>query len=340
MDNEIGNKQPARRQAQHPAAGLGMRIFGLVMQASGCLLILVGASRLRVTGVVLSSPYRGQPAWQTLLITVGTICAGGAALYAGRRLSRHGRRHITRVFHSPLKLGPEPFVLFLRPFAEDRKTFQAGTAFVGRSSALSMFMGLGLENPSSRTVEEWISRTFQRFAKLLAVGQPGEKLPLPGADKLYLPLDAWQPVVSELIRRARLVVLVATPGPGTLWEFTEAVRLLPPARLVLLVLAEAAPPNGSSTYDRFRQAVPEAFATRDPRLQPPRLPDCPPLQHPDRLTWEPAVRGIVHFDAAWTPEFLRLDPTALRALTHLGKVRKLARTQLEPLLVRLQRTLP
>lgn len=317
-----------------------MRLVGAVLQIVGCLLLLVAANRIRMTGTVLNSPYRSLPIWQTLLVTIGTLCAGVVVLYAGRRLSRNGRRHFTRVLRSPHELGSEPFVLFLRPFSEDRKTFQSGSAFSGHGSALSLFMSAGMENPSSQTLEEGISRTFQRFAKLLAVGQPGEKLPLPGADKLYLPLAGWQPIVSELLTRARLVVLVAAPGPGTLWEFSEAVRLLPPTRLILLILSDDTPAHEPSAYDHFRRSVPEAFAARDAQVRPPLLPDCPPLRHPDRLLWEPAVRGIVRFDAAWTAEFVRLDPTGVRALTHLGRVKKLARQQIDPLLERLQRALP
>ncbi|MER8073783.1 hypothetical protein ABTZ59_36795 [Streptomyces sp. NPDC094034] len=340
MVENTPNRQPAHSRAQRPASGLGMRLVGAVLQIVGCLLLLVAANRIRMTGTVLNSPYRSLPIWQTLLVTTGMLCTGVVVLYAGRRLSRHGRRHFTRVLRSPHELGSEPFVLFLRPFSEDRKTFQSGSAFSGHGSALSLFMSAGMENPSSQTLEEGISRTFQRFARLLAVGQPGEKLPLPGADKLYLPLDGWQPIVSELLTRARLVVLVAAPGPGTLWEFSEAVRLLPPARLILLVLSDDTLAHEPSAYDHFRRSVPEAFAARDAHVRPPLLPDCPPLRHPDRLLWEPAVRGIVRFDAAWTPEFVRLDPTAVRALTHLGRAKKLARQQIDPLLERLQRALP
>lgn len=341
MDDSARDSRLVPGRIRRSARGLGFRLLGFVLQVAGALSILVAATRVRVSGVVLSSPYHSLPVGQTLLVTAGMLGAGGAALYAGRRLARHGRRHTTRVLRSPDDVGPEPFVLYLRPFSEDRKTFQQGAAFNVSGSALSMFMGLGLEDPSSRTVEERIARTFQRFGKVVAVGQPGEHLPLPGADKLYLPLDGWQPVVSDLIRRARLVVIVAGPGPGTLWEFTEAVRLLPPARLVLLVLPDTAtsPREGPTTYDRFRQAVPAAFAQRTVAGRPPRLPECPPLRRPGRLRWEPSIRGIVRFGTSWTPEFVRLDPTAVRALTELGTRRRLHRTRLAPLLGQLQRDL-
>ncbi|MEU6234357.1 hypothetical protein [Kitasatospora sp. NPDC047058] len=342
MDTSAQDGRPAPGRIQRSAAGRALRLLGFVLQVAGSLLVLVAATRTLTSGVMLRSPYRSLPVWQTLLVTAGMLCTGGAALYAGRRLSRHGRRHTTRILGSPDEAGPEPFVLYLRPFAEDRNTFQQGPAFDPAASALNTALLLGLDNPGSRTFEERIARTFRRFGRVIAVGQPGERLPLPGADKLYLPLNDWQPVVSDLIHRARLVVLVAGPGPGTLWEFTEAVRLLPPARLVLLVLPDAvtSPPDSPTTYDRFRQAVPPAFAARAVSDPPPRLPECPPLRHPDRMRREPSIRGFVRFGPAWTPEFVRLDPTAFRRRTELGVVRRLTRTQLEPFLTRVQRTLP
>ncbi|MEJ8653583.1 hypothetical protein WKI65_37450 [Streptomyces sp. MS1.AVA.3] len=86
----------------------------------------------------------------------------------------------------------------------------------------------------------------RRFGRVVAVGQPGERLPLPGADRFYLPLDDWQPVVSDLIGRARLVILIAGTGPGTLWELTEAARLLRPEQLLLLEERHP-PPTGQRT---------------------------------------------------------------------------------------------
>ena len=61
---------------------------------------------------------------------------------------------------------------------------------------------------------------------------PGEPLPLPGAARAYLPIDDWRDTVSGLIAGAHVVMLSAGPGPGTVWEFIEALRLLPPERYI------------------------------------------------------------------------------------------------------------
>jgi hypothetical protein len=140
-----------------------------------------------------------------------------------------------------------------------------------------------------------------------------------------LPLDDWQGAVSSLIDGAHVVLMSAGPGPGTVWEFTEAVRLLPPTRLVLLIYCD------TQTYERFREAVAVEYEQRL-RTEPqgpgsgcpplPALPDYPPLARGPyrpryerwlgwgRLRWDPVLKGVVVFDPEWEATFIRFDPTA------------------------------
>lgn len=95
--------------------------------------------------------------------------------------------------------------------------------------------------------------------------------------------------MSGLIAGAHVVMLSAGPGPGTVWEFVEALRLLPPERLVLLAY-------GAGDHDRFRTAVAAEYARRsgtepgapDTGCWPPlpALPDYPPPTRPERPLWE------------------------------------------------------
>ncbi|MEU6867521.1 hypothetical protein ABZ924_30505 [Streptomyces sp. NPDC046876] len=338
---------PSPGGRQRPFLGRSMRVVGALMIGSGCLLVLVAASRMRGTSFAMNSPGRAQNPWlwtflSLHLVTFTTLSGGLLLLLAGRWLARHGRRHTTRVLRSAAQLEDRRFVLYLRPFYGDRVTVQQSSAFGEGHSSLSTVMSAGLQEPRSMTLEEGIVRSFRRFGRVAAVGQPGESLPLPGADKLYLPLNDWKPVVSDLIGRARLVILVAGPGPGTLWEFTEAVRLLPPSRLVLLVLAEPRPSliDPPPSYEAFREALPAAFAARGEDLAPPVLPDCPPPARPKKLTWEPGLHAVVRFCGEGSAEYSRLDPTAVRALTYQGVARGIHRRQLRPLLREIENSLP
>lgn len=155
---------------------------------------------------------------------------------------------------------------------------------------------------------------------------------------MYLPRtpkEAWQEPVHQLMRRSRLTVLTLGTSEGTMWELAEALRLLPPQRLVLFL-----PSMDKGDYERIRteiDATPHLNRTTtpgaypSPRLPGSRLPPCPPWL--DRSDWEP-VRGVIHFDADWTPTltpvmstrgdprrnlFVALLPGMKAALTSLGE---------------------
>ncbi|WP_158702002.1 hypothetical protein [Kitasatospora sp. MMS16-BH015] len=169
------------------------------------------------------------------------------------------------------------------------------------------------------THEESLVRRFRRFGRVIAIGRPGEPLPLPGASRAYLPLDDWQDTVSELIGHAHLVLLSVGPGPGTVWEYTETLRRLPPTRLVLLVYC------APEVYDAFRTAVTEEYARRsatEPGPWPP-LPELPPFPAPawpvrprwnvwlnggrSRLRWDFVLRPTGNWGAASQRPGCRLD---------------------------------
>ncbi|MER6308674.1 hypothetical protein [Streptomyces sp. NPDC001657] len=264
------------------------------------------------------------------------IVAGAGVVAVGARMSRYGRRHTARIIERPAQLADESFVLFLRPFEEDQKLYKVRLAS-SRSLRASM------TTPVSSTYEEGMVRLLRRrFGPVVAVGQPGEKLPLPGADRFYLPLDDWQPVVSDLIGRARLVVLIPGTSPGALWELTEAARLLKPVQLLLFVYGD------ETSYRRFQDAVPQAFVDRAEQLRSegkvpataPDFPDYPPLHDPTADGTMLGLQGIIHFDSTWTPRFVRCDRTAVKTLTWAGLPHKIYRKQLKPIFERVEQELP
>ncbi|WP_143064610.1 hypothetical protein [Streptomyces colonosanans] len=311
-------------QRRVPAVGCGARGMGCFLRLAGMLASLGGAGHLRAPSVYgTSTPH-------TWLIGILMIAAGLMAVFMGARLSRYGRRHTARVIKDPVELPDRAFTLFLRPFEDDKFLY-------GVKSASTRSLRRRLETPVSRTREEVLVWTFRRrFGRIVAVGQPGERLPLPGAHRFYLPLNNWKPVVSDLVKRARLVILVAGTGPGTLWELTEVVRLLPPERLLVLVLSDEA------GYERFREAVPKSFENRAKELRDsgdlpvtaPPFPEYPALRDPDTPTKWIGLQGLIHFSSSWQPTFTRADPTAVWALTLQGRVRKVHRRQILPVLKR------
>lgn len=327
--HEEGANGASTEPRQLRSVGCGARGAGCATRLIGFGMALGGANHIRTP--ILFGESRAESIGTGILMIVGGI----AAVFIGARMSRFGRRHTTRLIKDSRVLEPRSYVLYLRPFDLDDELY-------GIKPAPSRNPVRRLQTPLSRTFEEDIVLTLRfKVGPVVAVGRPGERLPLSGARRFYLPLDNWQPTVSDVIRKARLVVLATGTSEGTLWEFTEAVRLLPPERLLVMVFTDAA------EYDAFRAAADARFAARAAELEGEeaarlaglRWPDYPPLENPDSHARMVGTQGFITFGPGWRPEFVRLDPTAVRALSDLGRVRKVMRQQANPALRRIKRRL-
>ncbi|MGW3266224.1 hypothetical protein [Streptomyces sp. NPDC001056] len=324
MTGDESTRFGAPRRRQHRLLGWSMRLVGTFLSIFGALFFIAGFSRMRT---IFSPLGTTDPLWYRVS-TVGAIAVAGAvSLLGGRRLRRRGRRHGVPVLRTMADAKRGPYVLYLRPFTSDVTGATMPHAF-------SRFQRVGgsLVNTSTRTVEERISRSFGRLARVIAVGQPDETLPLLGAARLYLPLNDWQPTVASLIDDARLVLLAAGTSEGTLWELRQCLRRRAPQTLLILIYTD------ESEFDVFREKAEVIFREEADRLRrgsdadwcPPRLPACPLLSNPDRVKWLPIPRGYLRFDADWTPHLVRLDPTSVRGWTEEGRQRRLNREQLLP----------
>jgi hypothetical protein len=152
-----------------------------------------------------------------------------------RRTHRLGRRYridnLSRLAHD--KRAP---ILYLRSFYDDYS-----------------------DNPftnSERTSEELITLALEDAGPIVAVGMPGEELPLLGsAARIYLPDDDWQDSVKYLMTIAQLVVIHADLSEGLLWEVKAARELVPPQRFMISLLAfhETDEETGKGLYKKFRE---------------------------------------------------------------------------------------
>ncbi|MEU6335968.1 hypothetical protein ABZ839_16190 [Streptomyces cellulosae] len=315
--------------------GWPARGIGFVTRVAGFLTALGGANHIR-TPVVFGQSY-AEAIGTGILMIVGGI----TAVFVGAHLSRYGRRHTTRLVRDSRDLELRSYILYLRPFDLDEFLFRIRPAPV--RSLLRR-----LRTPLSRTFEEDLILTMRlrfrsglRLGRVVAVGRPGERLPLAGARRFYLSEKQWKPTVSAAVRDARLVVLATGTSDGTLWEFTEAVRLLPPKRLMVMVFTDEA------EYDRFRSEAGKRFAARAAelpgeegrKLAAVRWPAYPPLRNQEAAPRMVGTQGFIVFGSDWTPEFVRLDPTAVWAFSDLGRVRKVMRRQVNPVMRRVKREL-
>ncbi|MFE0514177.1 hypothetical protein [Streptomyces sp. NPDC058964] len=318
-------------------AGWTLRITGMVLGLLG-FLVFKSSFESDHWNSIGSTPW-----WWRLLGAVVAFAAGLTAFLTGRFVVVRGKQHTADIVGSVDRLAGTTYLLYLRPFANDYPDMASLNNDVqgGGANLETLFFISGL------TQEEALVRRFQHLGRIVAIGRPGEDLPLPGAARAYLPLNDWQDTVSDLIASAHVVLLSAGPGAGTVWEFTEAVRLLPPTRLLLLAYCDAA------AYNLFREAVDEEY-TRRSRTEPgapqtglwPPLPDLPdyPLparpQRPrwqvalnggrKRLRWDFVLKGLVAFGPTWKATFVRFDPTTL-PLVSIWTLHRLVKRQLRPI---------
>ncbi|MGW3210079.1 hypothetical protein [Streptomyces sp. NPDC001135] len=270
------------------------------------------------------------PWWDFDLLIPLASASGYTLLSGSRQLAVLGRQHLSEVIQSPKDLQSGAYSLYLRSFEDDlARTMLEQTEHraPGPGAVLPDLRLSGL------TEEEQLAEALKPVAPMVAVGRPGERLPLVGARRMYLPIDDWQETVRDLMVRARLVVIAVGPGAGLQWEFSEAVRLLPARRLLLLV------PDRES-YVQFRAAAGAALAeaaggstgeaVRAP-WPPPALPPYPEGEPADNLS----LRGAVYFDDGGSPHFLFFGSDKIWGTRHRDRVLGSVRRKLGPVLDRL-----
>ncbi|WP_433272921.1 hypothetical protein ACQPZF_17690 [Actinosynnema sp. CS-041913] len=208
-------------------------------------------------------------------------------------LFARSRQYLAQTVPSPSALAGVDYSLYLRTFGDDDR-LASPQSFSPVKRALRGT--LITELPEEVHLVDALSTADD---PMVAVGRPGEPTPQVGALRMYLP-DDWQPPVRELIRGARHVALTLGWGEGTLWELGEAMRLLKPERLILVVAMDR------TEYERFRvrsAAVLAAHARAHPRdngqsWTPPRLPDwggSGELRSP--------IQALIHFSLDWVGTF-------------------------------------
>ncbi|MCX5197015.1 hypothetical protein OOK31_24485 [Streptomyces sp. NBC_00249] len=299
------------------------------MRIVGPLVAMLGTALLNST-LRQEEGSSALPLWAGVPIALVAVVLGWTVFWLGRKVRIRARRHLTPVITSFEQLRTVSYVLYLRPFVLDRSLARSP------DDAPGWWTRSPLELPWL-TEEDFLVRQFARLGRVVAIGEPGERLPLLGAERGYLPLDDWQGTVSELIEGAHVVMLSAAPGPGTVWEFTEALRTVAPTRLVLLIY------TGPEVYDAFRVAAARAYGDRSGRPAVaavpapgwpamPELPDWPePGPRRKGLGWEFPLRGVVSFDQHWNATFTRFDPVVPR-LRWFRTVRRLLDRELEPMI--------
>ncbi|WP_300514308.1 hypothetical protein [Aliiroseovarius sp.] len=201
--------------------------------------------------------------------------AGRAALLLGALLAfwfwGWGSRHLQPLAQEVMANDPRPPILYLRSFTNEAAVFDEERGFA------DMFAPTG---------------------PLVAIGQPGERLPPLGAARLYLEDDNWHECVLDLLGQARLVLIYGGDTPGLGWELRQVRDRLHPSRLTIMV------PNDPEAWERFR-----ALAQENADLNLPPMPTGRLARYAS-----PGVVGFLFFDNQWNPYFKPLPKKTTRAV--------------------------
>ncbi|MFI9724499.1 hypothetical protein ACIHFE_33540 [Streptomyces sp. NPDC052396] len=315
---------------QRKALGWSLRVTGWILRLAGGLTVLVSVQRLRTAGSRTNMPgYHGPPWYVEMLTLAGIMAVGIAALVTSLIVGRRARVHTAHVITSVAGLIPGSYVLYLRPFTQDLAASGIAPAPENDNAFSNPVRTI---TRSGRTYEERLGRMFRKFGPLIAIGRPGEPLPGgSGARRTYLPLNDWKDTVGELIDNARVVILGAGPGPGTVWEYVEIMRRRDPSRLVVLV-------TDREEYQRFKTstiAEAEGVLFELKRKygdfwQPPILPDLPDPVNP-KAARAFYFKAMIYFTEGWEPHLAHFDRSAVKG-THRRRIDKYFAERLRPVM--------
>lgn len=92
------------------------------------------------------------------------------------------------------------------------------------------------ERINRKTDEELLSLVLEDIGPVIAIGKPGERLPLIGATRIYCKDDDWQRNVERLMNISQLLVIHVGTSEGVTWEIETAAKTVGPNKLLISLL--------------------------------------------------------------------------------------------------------
>jgi hypothetical protein len=210
------------------------------------------------------------------------VAALMACLFGGIAIMRRGRKLMAAGGEAVLAADPRAPVVYLRPFAADA----VGTGVATRTMGYRYF-----------TEEEQLAMVMNEIGPFVAIGDPRESIADLGAARIYAREGGWQHKVSDLVSRARLVILRAGTSEGFWYELQAVHTSVPPARVLLLV------PADRTEYSAFRERAREVL--------PHPLPETLDL---GARTVLGNVGAVIEFVDDWRPRALPVMRSFKRAI--------------------------
>jgi hypothetical protein len=269
---------PSLTRASRPGAAL--KRTGEALMAAGIIFhVVVQSVPWDFNVLVQGVPWIGQSAPFGIVRTVLTQFGILVIIPAGAFLFWRGRQYAAQASAERIITDSKAHLLYLRAFRSDPSTAK---------QIFSRNLLAGLESE-----EEELAEVLQPFGELIAIGRPGESLPTLGATRIYTSDEEWKDVVKRQMQAAHLVVIRAAAGENVFWELTQAVKILNPQKLLILLL-------------NMKVRDYESFRTRANSILEIPLPESTRLWR----YWH--VSGFIGFAADWKPTFFPLKAPFFR----------------------------
>jgi hypothetical protein len=281
---DLSGKQPIRSRSLGWVLKIGALAF-LVCLISGYIRLPEGT-----VGVVLG--------WLLWL-------PAAAVMYLGYRLSlvdprqaddRAAQRPILylRAFDDDHKTNLQPpsqwnIVRGVAPHTSGRRPWLARLVNEWWTGLIRKFFNKGVD-----TAEEQLAHYFSKFGPFVAIGRPGEPLPSPGAERIYVRDEEWQQAVLERLDRCQAVVLQPGRSSGIWWEVQQTLARVEPFRILVCLVNFRDRPED---WEEFRLRV-EPLLGGMPTLRPVPLPRSVPFL--DEFSF-------LYFERDWTVRVQRLN---------------------------------
>jgi len=193
-------------------------VLGVMVLPAGSLFIAWLQQNTKNTDTVTISGIAGG------VVTCGLCIASAMLIMRGRRMRAVGAER---------KLADDvrPKVVYLRPFHFDRESRVA-------AARSEMFKS---------THEQRLARALRAVGPFVALGDPSETFPDPGAIYVHADEAHWREAVQNLTRSAGTIVLHVGDSPGLAWEVQHLVELGQPERIIISLVTE-----DRGRYDDFR----------------------------------------------------------------------------------------
>lgn len=218
-------------------------------------------------------------AWALLLVVA--VMAFYVAII---RLFRRSQQYEALSADDTMRRDPRAPVVYLRAFTDD------GQMVVPYFNWRQRLFGRAISSLTLTSAEQELAFILHRIGPVIAIGNPGEKLPQLGAARMYVEHDRWQQTVLEKLDQAALALVRVGKSPGVLWEL-EQVLSRPRSKLLLLIL------GAPDTVAAGVRVIEERLGERLDVIPPPSYPLQPVLAF---MSGDPhqVIGVLVGFDAA------------------------------------------